>query len=202
MCMLHFPNSFQYVFIVAPMFKTCRESPFILLTVVLMPVESPKGLRIQFQEIHMMDSPSIAKTRSNLAEIYRESEKNICKALIEHYKEIQAKTERQINHTEKAIDSHLHKDPHTSATYNTYLLKLERNQDNIRSLLQNRRESKLARLTPRTHTHTQIPHTRASIHTPHIPTPHLHTHQLSSHITHPHTHIPHPHIHELSPHTL
>ena len=58
----------------------------------------------------MMDSPSITKTRSNLAEIYRESERNICKALIEHYKEIQTETERQINHTEKAIDSHLHKD--------------------------------------------------------------------------------------------
>ena len=162
----------------------------------------PKGLRIQFQEIHMMDSPSISKTRSNLAAIYKESERNICKALIEHYKEIQTETERQINHTEKAIDSHVHKDAETSATYNTYLEKLERNQDNVRSLLQNRRKAKLARLTPRTHTstprthlHTYTPHSDTSssrTRTPHTPSSHtrtLPTRTLPTHTPSSHTRI-------------
>ena len=45
----------------------------------------PKGLRGQYREIHLMDSPSSTKTRAVLAGLFKRTEQSICEALIEHY---------------------------------------------------------------------------------------------------------------------
>ena len=37
----------------------------------------PNGLRIHYQEIHLMDSPSSSKTRAAQAELYKKTEENI-----------------------------------------------------------------------------------------------------------------------------
>ena len=45
----------------------------------------PNGLRVHYQEIHLMDSPSNSKMRAALAELYKKTEQSISEALIEHY---------------------------------------------------------------------------------------------------------------------
>ena len=86
------------------------------------------GLKVLFPEIHLMDSMSITQTRTKVADIHIQTKNSICTALIEHYTQV-LQTEKQMHHVEKAISSHMHKDPRgTSSEYRRFLNKLERNE--------------------------------------------------------------------------
>ena len=97
----------------------------------------PTGLKLQFPEIHLMDSMSITQTRKKIADIHRQTEKSICTALIEHYTQVIQETKQQMDHVERAISSHMHKDPRgTSREHRRLLNKLERNEDSMEHNLQ------------------------------------------------------------------
>ena len=159
----------------------------------------PTGLKLQFPEIHLMDSLSITQTRKKIADIHRQTEKSICTALIEHYTQVIQETKKQMDHVEKAISGHMHKGPRgTSHEHRRLLNKLERNEDSMEYNLQRKRDSKLNRLKPRArntnsprvyaHTSTQNPprlYTPTNTPNPHTPSPHTHTS--------PRTHTPQTH---------
>ena len=141
----------------------------------------PTGLKEQFPEIHVMDSLSITQTRTNLAETHRQTEKSIRIALIEHYTQVLQETEKQMDRVERAISSHMHKDPrNTSTEYRRFLNKLERYEASIQHNLQRKRQSKLSRLNPHTRNNNS-PRVYAQVDTMSL---HKHTH---THFSPPHT---------------
>ena len=87
----------------------------------------PKGLRLQYSEIHLMEALHTGKTRSAIARAYKQAEVDICKALQEHYIDIAAQTERQLEEVDKHIHHHLEKDLlDTQDAYNVFVSRLER----------------------------------------------------------------------------
>ena len=67
----------------------------------------PRGLRIQYQEVYLMNSPTIAKTHATLANTYKRTELDVCKALIEHYVLIQKDSEEALREVSKMIENQL-----------------------------------------------------------------------------------------------
>ena len=117
-----------------------------------------------------MDSPTVTETRATLAETYRRTELDICKALIEHYVQITNDSKEALKQVMRTIQKKLkQKGPEASMMYKAFLNRLERSKDNFRSLLQERRGNNLLRLTSQIHTSFQRSHT-------HDQTSHAHTH--------------------------
>ena len=115
----------------------------------------------------VLEAVHIARTRAILAETYKKTELDVCKALIEHYVQVQKDSERALKEVGETIGRKLqHKAPEASATYKTFLKKCEMSEDNLRSLLTERRNKKFARLTPYTHTSSPHPYLRTHNRTP------------------------------------
>ena len=92
----------------------------------------PKGLRLQYSEIHLMEAPHTGRTQAAIAQAYKQAEIDICKALQEHYTYIATQTERQLEEVDKHLHHHLEKDlPDTQDAYNVFLSRLEKTEDNI-----------------------------------------------------------------------
>ena len=131
----------------------------------------PKGLRIHYQEIHLMDSPTSTKTRAKLTKTYKHTQWSIVEALIEHYVNVEKESEEDLLKVEETIKAELdRRGPEASATYKAFLKKLEWSEDSQRSILSDRRHKKLSQLTPHTHTHTSLLQTSHTL-GPQTPTP-------------------------------
>ena len=143
----------------------------------------PLGLRLQYSEIHMMDAPHTSQTRAAIVQAYKRAEHDICKALQEHYVIIGNQTENQLEEVDKLIQRHLERDSSESDKYKVFLSRLERTEDDIKSLLQEKRTHKLDQLNfSRRHTTTNTQHPQtpsSSLHTQNpYPNP---THSRSTH---------------------
>ena len=164
----------------------------------------PIGLRLQYSEIHMMDAPHTSRTRAAIAQTYKTAEHNICKALQEHYTEIKTQTERQLDEVETHIQNHPEKDlPEFQHKYKVFLSRLERTEDDVQGLLQERRTHKLGQLSStRTYTwHSQNPtsslHTQTRHPSPQTPTRRIHprTTATQSRTSHTHSQTPYARSH-------
>ena len=113
----------------------------------------PNELRLHYQEIDLMDSPSSTKTRAALPGLYIKTEQSICEDLIEHYVLVQNESSESLSTINNTIQQQLkHKKPKKSAKYKAFLHKIERSEDDFRSLLCERRNKKLLQLSPHTNT--------------------------------------------------
>ena len=63
----------------------------------------PRGLRLQNTKVHLMNTPTAAKTREMLAKTYALAESGVCKALIEHYTTVQRECEEAREKIDKEI---------------------------------------------------------------------------------------------------
>ena len=95
----------------------------------------PTGLKIQSQEIFLMNSPFEAQTRTNLLEIFNQAEKSIVEALIEHQTKLVQQTEVQLERIERTIACHMNRKDSNPTQYRMFLSKLEKSQDHIKNSL-------------------------------------------------------------------
>ena len=124
-----------------------------------------KGLYIR-PEVHYMDGAENQRTSMTLNKIFRSTEKDVCKAFIRHYPKIMKKTDDQLETIEWSIRHHLReKSPGISLSYTTFVDKLEKFENTLRSSLEEKRTHKLSRLTPHT-SHAYTPHSH-TLHTRH-----------------------------------
>ena len=88
----------------------------------------------------------------------QKSEREICKALVGHYKALEVETRAGSELVEEKIKDHLHKDSsEVPQNFVSFQNKLESVENMLRNSLEEKRVQKLARLTPRPfrtqHTH-------------------------------------------------
>ena len=119
----------------------------------------PNGLRIQ-HELYYMDASVNSSTRTNIENILKRSERDVCKALIGHYKTLEEETKSDLETVEKKIKDHLDQDPSDiPVNVETFHTRLESIENTLKNSLEERRMHKLARLTPRSHTRAlRAPH--------------------------------------------
>ena len=118
----------------------------------------PKGLRIQ-HESYYMDASVNNITRSNIENILKKSEREVCKAMIGHYKALEGKTRSWLELVERKINGCLNGNPSdVPSNFVFFQTKLESSENTLRNSLEKNWAQKLARLTPRPF-HTKYAHT-------------------------------------------
>ena len=71
----------------------------------------PNRPDLVYSKIHTMKVPYTGRTRAAIAQPYKRAERDICKALQEHYADIKTQTESQLEEGDRHIKHHLEKDP-------------------------------------------------------------------------------------------
>ena len=124
----------------------------------------PKGLAIQ-QQVQLMDSPKSNDTRAQIKDIIQQTEQQIVNTITSHYREVLKDTQEQLRTTEESARGQASgTSSETRVALQDLQARLERAENSLRVSLEEKRNKKLMRLTPRTHTNPHIHAT--SSHTP------------------------------------
>ena len=112
-----------------------------------------------------MEASSKTDTLTNIQSVLKNAERDVCRALTEHYEKLAAETSKELEEVEKAIGQHLKEaTPDILSTYKDFQAKLESTENTLRTSLEERRSHKFSHLSPRTRerTHTPRTHTQYS----------------------------------------